>query len=66
MGDKIGRAKEVVGWATGDRDVEAKGRVEQDVADPDTDTVEASDDAVAAEQLALRKEHSEHKPDELD
>ncbi|GAC1383329.1 MAG: hypothetical protein NVSMB4_11320 [Acidimicrobiales bacterium] len=66
MGEKIGRAKEVIGWATGDREVEAKGRVEQDVADPDTEVVEATDDAVADEQLAVREQHSEHKPDKLD
>ena len=29
MGKKLGRAKEIVGYATGDRDVEARGRVDQ-------------------------------------
>ncbi len=30
--DAKGRAKEKVGWATGDREVEAKGRVEKEEA----------------------------------
>lgn len=66
MNEKMGRAKEVVGWATGDREVEAKGRVEQDVADPATDAVEVTDEAVADEQLVVREEHSEHKAAKLD
>ncbi len=59
MGEKTGRAKEIVGWATGDRDVEAKGRVEQDVADPDTETTGVAKAAVEDEKRAVRAEHEE-------
>jgi hypothetical protein len=34
MGEQTGKITEVVGRVTGDREVEAKGRVEQEVADP--------------------------------
>ncbi len=42
--DAKGRVKEKVGWATGDREVEAKGRVEREEAA--TRTGEMDDDAV--------------------
>jgi uncharacterized protein YjbJ (UPF0337 family) len=63
MGEHTGKAKEVVGWATGDREVEAKGRVEHDVADPDDDADEVTGDAVADEKLEVRHEHGEYDPD---
>ena len=59
MGEKTGRAKEVVGWVTGDREVEAKGRVEQDVADPATPTDDVTDAAVRDEKQAVRADHHE-------
>ncbi|HEV2758943.1 MAG TPA: hypothetical protein VGV86_05175 [Acidimicrobiales bacterium] len=34
MGEKIGKITEAAGRVTGDREVEAKGRVEQDASDP--------------------------------
>ena len=55
-----GKAKEVVGWATGDRRVEAEGRVEQKVADSPADVTEK---AVDEETDAVREEHGEFDPD---
>ncbi len=63
MGERIGRAKEVLGWATGDRDVEAEGRVERRVADPSDPTEQVSDSAVEAEQRGVREDHHEYDPD---
>ncbi len=62
MGERMGRAKEVVGWATGDREVEAEGRVEQHVADPSDPATEVSDEAVADEGLEVREDHREYDP----
>jgi len=67
MGEKIAKAKEVVGYATGDRQVEARGRVEEKLAASDTDqtgpTDDETDDAVAAEQAQVRKERGEYQPE---
>jgi uncharacterized protein YjbJ (UPF0337 family) len=63
MGKHTGKAKEVVGWATGDREVEAKGRVEQHVADPEDDAEGVTPAAVADETLDVRREHGEYKPE---
>lgn len=47
--DAKGKVKEKAGWATGDREVEAKGRVEREEAAADTtaadDGVESLDEA---------------------
>ncbi len=43
MGDKIGKVTEAVGRVTGDREVEAKGRVEQDALDPDESVEEVTE-----------------------
>jgi len=53
MGDTIGKITEVAGRVTGDREVEAKGRVEQDVSDPDAVT----EDAVEDETQDVRRDH---------
>ena len=58
MGEKLGRAKEVVGWATGDREVEAEGRVEQRSDD------EISDEDVKQTEREVRADHQEVVPDE--
>jgi uncharacterized protein YjbJ (UPF0337 family) len=50
MGDTIGKITETVGRVTGDRETEAKGRVEQ--ADDDV-----SDEAVADQTQVVRSEH---------
>ena len=63
MSKRIGKAKEVVGWATGDREVEAKGRVEQEVADPDRLEVAVDEETLAGEQEEVRREYGEHDPD---
>lgn len=55
MGERISRAKEVVGWATGDRKVEAAGRAEKKADDPD----DVTDEAVREETKAVRADHDE-------
>jgi len=55
MGEKLGRAKEVVGWATGDREVEAEGRVQQRVADDQ----EISGEDVKRTEHEVRADHHE-------
>ena len=57
MGDKIGKITEVAGRVTGDREVEAKGRVEQDASDPDDPAAEVTEDAVDEETEAVRRQH---------
>jgi uncharacterized protein YjbJ (UPF0337 family) len=54
-----GEVKEVLGAVTGDRRVEASGRVEQQVADPETPVDEESDDLVSREEQAVRQVHGE-------
>ncbi len=42
-----GKVEEAVGWATGDRRTEAKGRVEEKTGDsPDESTIEDAEDEV--------------------
>lgn len=60
MGERIARAKEVVGWATGDREVEAAGRVEKQADDPG----QITDDAVREETKAVRADHDEIDPED--
>jgi len=62
MGDKIGKITETVGRVTGDRDVEAKGRVEQDADDPAEPAGEVTDQAVEAEKKEVRAEHHDIDP----
>lgn len=52
-----GEIKEVLGAVTGDRQVEAEGRVEQRVADPDNPVAAVSDPAIDAEERAVKKDH---------
>jgi uncharacterized protein YjbJ (UPF0337 family) len=54
MGDKLGKVTEVAGRVTGDREVEAKGRVEQNASDPADDV---TDEAVDEETEAVRRDH---------
>jgi uncharacterized protein YjbJ (UPF0337 family) len=63
MGEKIGKTKEVVGYATGDRKVEAKGRVEEKIADPDAPITEETEEAIGKEELDVRTEHCEYRPE---
>jgi uncharacterized protein YjbJ (UPF0337 family) len=45
-----GKVEEAVGWATGDREVEAKGKVEAETGDePDEETVDEVEDEVREE-----------------
>ncbi len=55
--NKKGEVKEVLGAVTGDRRVEAEGRVEQKVADPDTGTEAVTEDKVAQEERDVKKDH---------
>ena len=57
MGDTIGKITEVAGRVTGDREVEAKGRVEQEASDPAEPTAEVTEDAVADETQDVRRDH---------
>ena len=45
-----GKVEEAVGWAAGDREVEAKGKVEEETGHrPDPETLEEAEDEVKAE-----------------
>jgi len=63
MGDKIGKVTEAVGRVTGDREVEAKGRVEQEALDPDESVEEVTEEAVETEKQIVRGEHSDIDPE---
>ena len=52
-----GELKEALGAVTGDRHVEAEGRVEQKVADPRASESEESDETVRNEEQAVRGTH---------
>ncbi len=62
MGDKIGKITETVGRVTGDRETEAKGRVEQDAENPDAPVNEVTEEAVEEERQDVRTEHSDIDP----
>jgi uncharacterized protein YjbJ (UPF0337 family) len=55
--DKKGEVKEILGAVTGDRRVEAEGRVEQKVADPGAPAETVTDDTVAREERDVKKDH---------
>ena len=52
-----GEVKEVLGAVTGDRRVEAEGRVEQRVADPDAPISHESEEAVDRQEHSVRQDH---------
>jgi uncharacterized protein YjbJ (UPF0337 family) len=52
-----GEVKEVLGAVTGDRRVEAEGRVEQRVADPGAPEDDVSDTAVGDQEGSVRQAH---------
>jgi len=62
MGDKIGKITETVGRVTEDREVEAKGRVEQDADDPTETVGDVTDEAVESEKQEVRAEHHDIDP----
>lgn len=66
MEEKTGKIKEAVGWATGDREVEAKGRVEQKSADPSGPVDEVTEDTLEGERQAVRRDHHVEDPDATD
>jgi uncharacterized protein YjbJ (UPF0337 family) len=57
MGEQTGKVTEVVGRVTGDREVEAKGRVEQEAADPSQPVNQVSEAEVEEEKEEVRREH---------
>ena len=63
MGEKIGKAKEVLGYATGDRTVEARGKVEERIADPDAPVDEETPETVDHERHDIRQARGEYQPD---
>jgi uncharacterized protein YjbJ (UPF0337 family) len=63
VGEKTGKIKEEVGWATGDREVEAKGRVEQKSDDPSEPVDDVTEDTMEDERQAVRKDHHVEDPD---
>jgi uncharacterized protein YjbJ (UPF0337 family) len=54
-----GAVKEVVGAVTGDRRVEAEGRVEQKVADPEAPESDQSAATIRKEERAVRGTHDD-------
>lgn len=52
-----GKVEEAVGWLTGDREAEAKGRVERRSGDE-----EVTDEAVEEAEKDLRQERGEYDP----
>jgi len=62
MGEKIGKITEAVGQWTNDREVEAKGRVEQEVADPGDAVGDVTEEAVEDEKETVRAEHHDTDP----
>jgi uncharacterized protein YjbJ (UPF0337 family) len=52
MGEK-GKVKEVAGWVTGDRQVEAEGRVEQQQQEP-------TEEATERETERVRERHGDY------
>lgn len=59
MDDKAAKAKEIVGYATGDRRVEAEGRLQEEKSQ------QVTEDEVADEQLEVRQDHGEYQPERL-
>ena len=57
VGEKKGKIKEAVGWATGDREDEAEGRAEQKAADPSQPVEDVTDETVDEERQAVREDH---------
>jgi uncharacterized protein YjbJ (UPF0337 family) len=57
MGESTGKITEVVGRVTGDREVEAKGRVEQEAADPSQPVDQVTEGEVEEEKEEVRQEH---------
>jgi len=57
VGEKTGKAKEMIGWATGDREDEAEGRAKQKAADPSEPVEDVDEGAVDDERQAVREDH---------
>ncbi|HLZ07476.1 MAG TPA: hypothetical protein VKT80_02735 [Chloroflexota bacterium] len=65
MGKRTAKAKELLGYVTADRDVEARGRLEEQIADPSNPASEETEDEIREEQLRLRRERGEYQPEWL-
>jgi uncharacterized protein YjbJ (UPF0337 family) len=57
-----GDVKEIVGAVTGDRRVEAEGRADKRVANPDDPVDEATDEVVGQETDEVRQQHHDIPP----
>lgn len=62
MGRRLGRLKEILGLATGDRGAQARGRVEERAADPTDPLSRVSDEEVAREERRVREELGDVRP----
>ncbi len=62
MGERMAKAKEAVGWATGDREDEAEGRAEVAAADPSEPVEGVTGEVVADEKTSIRQERGEYNP----
>jgi len=56
-----GEIKEIAGALTGDREVEAKGRVERRAADPSDPVQEVTEEQVNEEEQLVRERHGDIK-----
>jgi uncharacterized protein YjbJ (UPF0337 family) len=63
MKEQLAKAKEAVGWATGDRHVEAEGRAEAVATESATSTNDATEEVVDEKEHEVRKEHGDIRPE---
>ncbi len=59
MSETKGKVKQIAGFVTGDRKVEAAGRVEQQAADADSPVEEVDETRIADEEQEVRQEHGD-------
>jgi uncharacterized protein YjbJ (UPF0337 family) len=60
--ETLGKVEEALGWATADREVEAKGKLDQ-IEEPDPDASDAEADAVLEEaRRHVRADHGDLAP----
>jgi len=57
--EAMGRVREGLGWATGDRKVEAEGHLEHRKAAEEGDDIEVDEREVEAEERRVRRRHGD-------
>ena len=57
--EKTGKVKEGLGWATGDRQVEAEGHLEHRKAEEGDEDVRLDEREVKAEERGVRRSHGD-------